>query len=130
MMGRLIDADALKQEIVKRTPHFTHRIALAPCFDALRNAPTVDAIPVDKSKNRNVKFYDKGKVFDVFFPLALNLDTVNRVDIGDRKLVSVVRCVECKHRGNDFKCPLAPIGLGVPDDFFCAEGEMKNDAID
>lgn len=43
---RLIDADALKKEIAKRTPHFAHRIAFALCFDAIKNAPTVDAVPV------------------------------------------------------------------------------------
>ena len=39
---RLIDADALKEEIVKRTPHFEQRIAFTLCFDAIRNAPTVN----------------------------------------------------------------------------------------
>ena len=39
----------------------------------------------------------------------------------------LARCWECKHRGNDFECPLAPIGLGVPDDFFCADVERKDD---
>lgn len=43
---RLIDADKLKKEIAKRTPHFAQRIAFTSCFDAIRNAPTVDAVPV------------------------------------------------------------------------------------
>ena len=41
---RLIDADALKKEIAKRTPHFVQRIALTPCFEAIRDAPTIDAM--------------------------------------------------------------------------------------
>ena len=45
-MTRLIDADALKEELAKRIPHFAQRIAFALCFDAIRNAPTVDAVEV------------------------------------------------------------------------------------
>ena len=45
-MPRLIDADALKEELAKRIPHFAQRIAFALCFDAIRNAPTVDAVQV------------------------------------------------------------------------------------
>ena len=40
---RVIDADALKEELAKKTPHFAQRIKFTPCFDAIRNAPTVDA---------------------------------------------------------------------------------------
>lgn len=43
---RLIDADALKEELAKRTPHFAQRIKFTPCFEAIRDAPTVDAVPV------------------------------------------------------------------------------------
>ena len=57
-MSRLIDADALKEEIVKRTPHFTQRIAFTPCFDAIRNAPTVDAVPVVRCKYCANREYD------------------------------------------------------------------------
>lgn len=48
---RLIDADALKKEIAKRTPHFAQRIEFTPCFKAIRDAPTVDAVPVVMCKD-------------------------------------------------------------------------------
>ena len=48
---RLIDADALKKEIAKRTPHFVQRIEFTPCFEAIRNAPTVDAVPIIRCKD-------------------------------------------------------------------------------
>ena len=50
---RLIDADALKKELAKRTPHFAQRIELTPCFEAIRDAPTVDAVPVVRCKDCN-----------------------------------------------------------------------------
>lgn len=43
---RLIDADALKEELAKKTPHFAQRIEFTPCFEAIRDAPTVDAVRV------------------------------------------------------------------------------------
>ena len=48
---RLIDADALKEDIAKKTPHFAQRIAFTPCFEAIRNAPTVDAVQVVRCKD-------------------------------------------------------------------------------
>ena len=45
-MMRLIDADSLKAEIAKRTPHFVQRIEFTPCFEAIRDAKTVDAVEV------------------------------------------------------------------------------------
>ena len=48
---RLIDADALKEELAKRTPHFAQRIKFTPCFEAIRNAPTVDAVAVVRCRD-------------------------------------------------------------------------------
>lgn len=122
---RLIDADALKKEIVKRTPHFVHRIALAPCFDALRNAPTVDAVPVNEY--RQVKFFNTEKIFEAFFPIKLNLDTINRIEIGDEKFVSVVRCGECRHKCGEHDgsicCDIE--NMWRDPNWFCAEGERR-----
>ena len=47
---RLIDADLLKEELAKRMPHFAQRIKATPCFEAIRNAPTVDAEPVRRGE--------------------------------------------------------------------------------
>lgn len=48
---RLIDADALKAEIAKRTPHFVQRIEFTPCFKAIRDAKTVDAVKVVRCRD-------------------------------------------------------------------------------
>lgn len=125
---RLIDADALKKEIVKRTPHFIQRIAFTPCFDAIRNAPTVDAVPV--SEYRQVQFFNAEKIFDVFFPIKLNLDIVNRIQIGDEKFVSVVRCHECIQsepclKKNSVYCN--KLHDAVMRNWYCADGEKRKE---
>ena len=58
-MGRLIDADSLKAEIAKRTPHFVQRIKFTPCFEAIRDAKTVDAVEVVRCKSCKWWFMDK-----------------------------------------------------------------------
>ena len=123
---RLIDADALKKEIAKRTPHFIQRIALTPCFEAIRNAPTVDAVPVNEY--RQVQFFNEEEIFGAFFPIKLNLDTVNRIQIGDKKFVSVVRCGECKHKCREcdgyIYCDVNDVWHDPK--WFCAEGERDD----
>lgn len=54
---RLIDADALKEELAKRTPHFAQRIEFTPCFEAIRDAPTVDAVQIVRCGE--CKFYSR-----------------------------------------------------------------------
>lgn len=61
----------------------------------------------------------------------ITLKGENTVDV-----VPVVRCKDCKHRGNFGVCPMAHIGSGDPpydvdedytkDDGFCDRGESKN----
>ena len=47
---RLIDADALKKKICQRYPHFIDRLALSEVFGAIKNAPSIDAVPVIRCK--------------------------------------------------------------------------------
>ena len=58
------------------------------CSDTVDFVP-VDELPVDELKNRDVKFYDKGKEFAVALPIGLDLDTVNKVEIRGREFVPV-----------------------------------------
>lgn len=43
---RLIDANALKKKICERYPHFIDRLALSEVFNAIKNAPSIDAVSV------------------------------------------------------------------------------------
>ena len=38
----------------------------------------------------------------------------------------IVRCKDCRYRGNSLNCLLESEGLTVPDDWFCADGEVKD----
>lgn len=60
-MPRLIDADALKEELAKRTPHFAQRIEFTPCFEAIRDAPTVDVVEVVRCKDCKHRDPEDGK---------------------------------------------------------------------
>lgn len=48
---RLIDADALKEEICKCYRHFSQRLAISPVFEEIKKAPTIDAVPVVRCKD-------------------------------------------------------------------------------
>ena len=48
---RLIDADALKEELCKEYRHFSQRIAIFQVFEAIKKAPTLDAVPVVRCRN-------------------------------------------------------------------------------
>lgn len=84
---RLIDADALK--LMYWVYSVNGMLNESDFRTAIDEQPTVDAVPVDELKNRDVKFYDNGKAFEVFFPIGLDLDTVNEVKIRGRKFVPV-----------------------------------------
>ena len=45
---RLIDADALKEEICKRYRHFSQRLAISPVLEAIKEAHSIDAVPREK----------------------------------------------------------------------------------
>lgn len=126
---RLIDADALKKEIAKRTPHFAQRIEFTPCFDAIRNAPAVDAVPVKSIEQ-----------------LKWERDTAIRQleehgipFCGKADVVAVVRCKECKHKPKydgpnrvvfpDEVCPCQCYddyyNWMPSDDWYCADGERS-----
>lgn len=40
--------------------------------------------------------------------------------------VEVVRCKDCKHRNRLAYCPLCGV-MVTPDDYFCADGERKDE---
>lgn len=40
-------------------------------------------------------------------------------------MVEVVRCKDCKFRGDAIRCLLDSEGLKTPDDWFCADGERR-----
>ena len=42
---------------------------------------------------------------------------------------TVVYCRDCKHRNNPLACKLESEGMYMPDDWFCADGELKDDDI-
>jgi len=42
---RLIDADALKEEICKCYRHFSQRLSISPVFEEIEKAPSLDAVP-------------------------------------------------------------------------------------
>ena len=50
------------------------------------------------------------------------------------EMVAVVRCKDCKHSWQDISGLCCSHGVcvdcTVPEDFFCAEGERKNDFVD
>ena len=41
--------------------------------------------------------------------------------------VSVVRCKDCKHYNAGFECLIEGYGIDRPKDWFCADGERKED---
>ena len=47
---RIIDADALKEEICKRYRHFSQRLAISPVFEEIEKAPSLDAVLVTRCK--------------------------------------------------------------------------------
>ena len=119
---RLIDADAIRLrqcffEEVDNVPKF---------YDWLDEQPTVDAVPVNEY--RQVQFFNEEEIFGAFFPIKLNLDTVNRIQIGDKKFVSVVRCGECKHKCREcdgyIYCDVNDVWHDPK--WFCAEGERDD----
>lgn len=77
---RLIDADALKEELAKRTPHFARRIEFTPCFKAIRDAPTVDAVPVVRCDE--CRWYDKSTASGTYEPIAYKCILHQRFTIG------------------------------------------------
>ena len=48
---RLIDADALKMAIKNEYPLFRQRIGIRPVFEAIRDAPNIEAEPVIRCKD-------------------------------------------------------------------------------
>lgn len=61
---RLIDVDALKEEICKQYRHFSQRIAISPVFEAIKKAPTVDAVAVVRCKDcENFRTRTDGSVY-------------------------------------------------------------------
>lgn len=121
---RLIDADALLTTIEVKCPmendldSFTEgmRVVLKKIYDA----PTVDAVSVNEY--RQVKFFNAEGIYEAFFPIKLNLDIVNRIQIGNEKFVSVVRCEDCAKRGT-LNCDLDYCGYRKADNWYCADGE-------
>ena len=118
---RLISANALENEVCHGCQYEHNKYE--NCIDcALAQVPTVDAVPVKHGEWKSIIEFTG----DRFTPYKkIGNDYQWNDNHGE-----LVRCVDCKHRGNDFECPLAPIGLGLPDDdFFCARGERKDDEI-
>lgn len=117
---RLIDADAIRLK-----KGFFEKVDNVPKFyDWLDEQPTVDAVPVNEY--RQVQFFNEEEIFGAFFPIKLNLDTVNRIQIGDKKFVSVVRCGECRHKcGEHDGYICCDKNVWHEPNWFCADGERK-----
>ena len=119
---RLIDAD-----VIRLRQSFFEEVDNVPKFyDWLDEQPTVDAVPVNEY--RQVQFFNEEEIFGAFFPIKLNLDTVNRIQIGDKKFGSVVRCGECKHKCREcdgyIYCDVNDVWHDPK--WFCAEGERDD----
>lgn len=146
---RLIDADPFVAERRKQycencdrrknsKGKVVYEIGGVPCracyigdvIDDVDCAPTVDAVPVNEY--RRVEFFTAEKIFEAFFPIKLNLDTVNRIEIGNEKFVSVVRCKDCrwgKEACGNIECN---VDLNLPSEYhgyewFCPNGKRKDD---
>lgn len=65
----------------------------------------------------------------------LTKEQVEKLKEPFKDVVSVIRCKECKHRGDSLNCPVALIAdllkdtriftYEVTDEWFCADGEQK-----
>ena len=42
-------------------------------------------------------------------------------------VVRVVRCKDCKHRWHSINCQMYSEGMKTPDDWYCADGEQRDD---
>ena len=74
--------------------------------------------------DESVEPVDRGKVFEIFIPKELDLDTVNKICVRGKEFLPVVRCKECKKRGTVY-CDLDYCGYGQADNWYCADGERK-----
>ncbi len=127
---RPIDADALLTSIEVKCPMEkdldSFMEGMRAVLKRIYNAPTVDAVLVNEY--RRIKFFNAEGIYEAFFPIKLNLDTVNRIQIGDEKFMSVVRCGECKHKCGEcdgyIYCDVNDVWHDPK--WFCAEGE-RND---
>ena len=61
---RPVDADALKEEICKRYPHLSQRLAIWPVFEEIKKAQTLDAVQVERKKGR---WINKKNVYGVAY---------------------------------------------------------------
>lgn len=127
---RLIDADyvldGIRYIVIDSNEMITSSVVRNAMISLVDSAPTVDAVPVNEY--RQVQFFNEEEIFGAFFPIKLNLDTVNRIQIGDKKFVSVVRCGECKHKCRErdgyIYCDINDVWYDPK--WFCAEGERDN----
>lgn len=58
---------------------------------------------------------------ELFVTAKEDIDSMPAADV-----VEVVRCEDCKKRGDLFWCPLSSV-MSVQDDWFCADGERKTE---
>lgn len=65
---RLIDADALKEEICKRYRHFSQRLAISSVFEEIKKAPSLDAVLVTRCKDCKHRPKGTGANHDLEFP--------------------------------------------------------------
>lgn len=134
---RLIDADALKENAYdsrewKNAEVGFHQMVVD--IEDIDDAPTVDAVPV-------------GVVEQFIWERDMAIQQLEEHGIpfcGKAYVVAVVRCKECKHRPKydgpnrlvfpDEVCPCQCDDLyynWMPsDDWYCADGERKDDAAD
>lgn len=71
---------------------------------------------------------DKEKEYVVPLPYGLDLDIVNKVEIRGREFVPVVRCGECKFKGEHLNCSYCTFcgeRKFPDDDWFCADGKRR-----
>ena len=57
---RLIDADALKEEICERYLHFSTRLKITGVLEAITKAPSIDAVEVIRCKDCKLKDVEDG----------------------------------------------------------------------
>lgn len=131
---RLIDADALDQEMYRKSFEVDDGrnvwnsglwIRYKIYEEAVRDAPTVDAVPVEDhkilvEKARREAYhsgYKQGR-FDEFIEAQYGRT--------DYDIVPVCRCKDCKWQGNETECPMFDPKMMKVDDF-CSYAERRKE---
>lgn len=131
-MSDLISRSALYDKLIYDTTKTAtvtggEYIATWRIADVIAEAPTIDAVPVDKIQFTDL-YLDGCEAIAVFKFGNQGITLRKKCD----ELAPVVRCKDCKFRfrnnGHDKNgCPITDSDIWMDDSGFCSDGERKDD---